>query len=78
MVKMVSLSDEAYRRLKVLKGLKSFSELVIEITDERTRKKKNNLMDFFGIWKDDSEYWENFKKEIRKSRNNAKMREVRF
>jgi len=62
--------------LKALKGLKSFSELFRELIDKK--KKKKSIKEFIGIWKDDSEYWENFKKEIRKSRNNAKMREVNF
>ncbi len=76
MVKMVSLSNDIYAELKALKGLKSFSELFRELIDKK--KKKKSIKEFIGIWKDDSEYWENFKKEIRKSRNNAKMREVNF
>ena len=76
MVKMVSLSNEAYERLRALKkGNKSFSDVVIEVTP---KVKKKNIMDFFGIWKDDSEYWEKFEKDIRKGRNNAKMREVKL
>ena len=42
MVKMVSLSNEAYDKLKMLKGLRSFSEVIVELVD--TRKKKRNIM----------------------------------
>ena len=77
MVKVISLSDEAYRKLKALKMTKSFSELVLELAKARVQKKKS-LADFYGVWKDDSEYWENFKKEIRKSRNKARLRMVKF
>ena len=75
MVKVISLSNEAYERLKVLKGKdKSFSDVVIEVTVNR---KKKNLMDFFGIWKDDK-YWDDFNDKIRKSRDKAKLRGVKF
>lgn len=75
MVKMVSFSNEVYANLKAVKGSRSFSEVVAELL-EKKRKQKKSIKKFIGIWKDDSEYWENFKKEIRKSRNSAKMREV--
>lgn len=75
MVKVISLSNEAYERLKARKGERSFSELVIEITSEKPKK---NLMDFFGMFKEDSAYWGKFKKEVRVSRNRAKLREARF
>ena len=52
MVKVISLSEEAYARLKGNKGSKSFSEVVIEFVPE---KKKKSVMDFFGIWKEDAE-----------------------
>jgi predicted CopG family antitoxin len=76
MVKVISLSNEAYERLKALKnGEKSFSDVVIEITP---KVKKKSIMDFVGMWKDDSDYWEKFEKDIRRSRNNAKMRGVKL
>lgn len=73
MVKMVSLSDDVYMGLKLLKGRKSFSEIIRE---NIINKKKKSIKEFIGIWKEDSEYWNNFEKEIRKSRNSSKMREV--
>lgn len=79
MVKVISLSNEAYTRLKAMKGVMSFSELVLEFINEKNkRKEKKNLAEFYGIWKDDSAYWENFKKEIQESRNKAKLRKVEF
>jgi predicted CopG family antitoxin len=45
MVKVISLSDEAYKRLKALKHGKSFSEVVIELTINK--KKKKDLSRFF-------------------------------
>ena len=76
MVKVISLSDEAYRRLKTLKGVdKSFSEVVIEVT--KSRVKKRNLMDFFGIWKNDDE-WNRITKTLEEDRKKFKLREVRL
>jgi predicted CopG family antitoxin len=77
MVKVISLSEEAYRKLKALKSGRSFSETIVDIVDAR-RKKKKSISNFIGIWSGDDEYWKNFKKEVRKSRNKAKMREVKF
>ncbi len=77
MVKVISLSEEAYKKLKSLKGEKSFSEIVIEITSGK-RKRAENIMKLAGAWKDDSEYWDNFKKEIQKSRDKTKLREYKW
>lgn len=76
MVKVISLSNEAYGRLKALKiGDKSFSEIVIEITPEIRKK---NLMDFFGIWKDEANEWKEIEKKIYKDRKKFKLKEVKF
>ncbi len=75
MVKVISLSNEAYERLKGLKYGKSFSESIIDLIE---KKKKKSIMEFVGIWKNDDKYWENFKKEVRKTRNKMKLREVKF
>ena len=77
MVKVVSLSDEIYGKLSAVKGDRSFSEL-INCLLERKNSRKKSLADFYGAWAEDSEYWENFKKKIRKSRNETKLREVKF
>ncbi|MEK6844581.1 MAG: antitoxin VapB family protein [Nanoarchaeota archaeon] len=78
MVKVISLSNEAYIRLKTMKGNKSFSDIVVELVEEKRGKRKKSIMEFVGLWKEDADYWENFKKKIRESRNKARLREVKF
>lgn len=77
MVKVISLSNEAYGKLKMIKGNKSFSEVVVELVDEKKIKRKGSLVELAGIWKGD-DYWEDFKKEIRKDRDKMKLREVKL
>lgn len=45
MTKIISISDEAYIRLKKLKNERSFSEIIIELTLE---KSADNMMRFAG------------------------------
>ena len=71
MVKVISLSNEAYERLKAIKGNKSFSDVVIELSET---KKKKKLIDFFGIWKEDADEWEKIKKKIYEDREKFKLR----
>jgi len=73
MVKVISLSNEAYEKLKMLKNGKSFSEVVIELTE---RKSKGNLMDFFGIWAGEKEKIERMKAMIGEDRKKFKLREA--
>lgn len=75
MVKVISLSNNAYDKLKSLKGKKSFSELIVDLLNRKVQKK--NIMEFAGIWKDD-EYWENFKKDIKETRKSAKLKEAKL
>ena len=72
MVKVISLSDEAYKKLKALKGDGSFSEIVVNIVEEREAKKKD-VMEFAGIWKNDKE-WDGIKKKIYEDRKKFKLR----
>ena len=72
MVKVISLSNEAYSKLKAIKGSKSFSETINEALDNK--KRKGSIMKFCGIWK--GEEWDNIIKELKESRKKAKMREV--
>ena len=76
MVKVISLSNEAYRRLKERKGDKSFSEVVIELSE--SKRKKGDLMKFFGAFADEADEWEKIKKKIYKDRKKFKLREVKF
>ena len=75
MVKVISLSNEAYEKLKALKGGRSFSEVVIELSENR---KKKSLADFYGIWKDNTDEWEKIKNKIYDDRKKFKLREVRL
>jgi predicted CopG family antitoxin len=75
MVKVISLSNDAYEKLKAIKNGKSFSEVVVELVE--CKKKKRDLMRFAGIFKDD-EKWAKAMDEIEKDRKNFKLREVKF
>lgn len=71
MVKVISLSEEAYARLKGNKGDKSFSEVVIEFVPER---RKRNIMEFAGIFKENAEEWKEIEKKIYEDRKKFKLR----
>ena len=59
MVKVISLSEEAYSTLKEIKGEnESFSEVIMKIR----KKKKGDLMSLFGIAKHDKEFIKGLKK----------------
>ena len=75
MVKVISLSNEAYGKLKAIKGERSFSEVVIEFTAE---KKKANILDFAGAFKDNANEWDKINKKIYEDRKKIKLREVKF
>jgi predicted CopG family antitoxin len=75
MVKVISLSNEAYERLKSIKGNKSFSDVVIEITPE---VKKKNILDFAGAFKDNSNEWEEIKNKIYEDRKKFKLRDYKW
>ena len=75
MVKVISLSEEAYEKLKNRKTAdKSFSDVVIELVD---KKPKRSIMDLFGVLKEDKESISAFE-ESYKLRRNLKLRHVRF
>ena len=50
MTRAISISDEAYERLKKLKNEKSFSNIIIELSSEKTN---DNLMKFAGALTND-------------------------
>jgi predicted CopG family antitoxin len=78
MVKVISLSDEAYARLKALKhGERSFSEVVVELVEER-KKKKGSIMRLAGVFADRTDEWEHIKKKIYEDRKKFKLREFTF
>ncbi|MFA5174356.1 MAG: antitoxin VapB family protein [Candidatus Pacearchaeota archaeon] len=75
MVKVISLSNDAYDRLKSIKDNKSFSEIVVELIE--CKKKKRDISKFAGIFKNDEE-WGKIMDNIEKDRKNFKLREVKF
>ena len=75
MVKVISLSNEAYEKLKSIKRDRSFSEIVVELIE---KKKKKNIMDFFGIWANRKEEIKEMKKIIESDRRKFKLREVKL
>ena len=72
MTKVISLSDDAYARMKSWKRPgESFSDVVIRVGVER-----RPLADFVGIWKDVDV--DAMKNEIAEGRRRFRTREVRF
>ena len=75
MTKVISVADDAYGRLKKMKGEDdSFSDVVMELTKERRKK---NLMKFAGVWKDKPEMDKIFE-EIFAQRKNFRSRDVKL
>lgn len=75
MTKVISLSDEAYGSLKKLKKEdESFSEVVMELANER---KKRSLLKLAGVWKDDPDIEKAFK-QVLADRKNFRMRDVKL
>ena len=74
MVKVISLANDAYAELKVLKKEDdSFSDVVRRLVK---KEKKADIMDFFGIWSDDEADF--FMKTVKEGRKRARGREARF
>ena len=58
MVKVISISNEAYESLKQIKGqTESFSDVILKLL-----KKKGNIMELFGCAKEDREFIKGLKK----------------
>ena len=77
MVKVISLSNESYDRLKALKGLNSFSKAIIELID-RTEKKKKDIMKFAGIFEKSADEWKLIEKELYAERKRAKLKDYKW
>lgn len=69
MVKVISLSNESYDRLRAIKGNRSFSEVVIEFTNTKNK----NILDFAGVFADNNKFWANMRKKIYEDRKKAKL-----
>ncbi len=64
MTKVISLSNEAYGRLKTLKMPgESFSDVVLKISPQ-----KKSIKTFFGKWKEESNEWDDIKRDLEKER----------
>jgi len=67
MVKVISLSEEAYNALVRIKNEYSFSELILKILHEKEEKEnqKKHLKEYCGILKGEHvEEWEEIKQKI--------------
>jgi len=73
MVKVISLSEEAYKRLKKIKNKRSFSELVLYLT---ANKKNRDLLSFFGKWPGTKEELDKIEGIISNDRKNIKFKEM--
>ncbi len=79
MVKVISLSEVAYKELKEKKEKEeSFSDVVIKLIHSEKTKKKKTIMDFFGKWPGDKKELDKIQKMISEDRKKAKTREVKF
>ena len=73
----ISLTEEAYDYLKMLKGKeKSFSDVVLELKEGSGEKKgsKEAVMKFFGAFKDKGIDWEAKEKRMKAFRNEVEER----
>jgi predicted CopG family antitoxin len=77
MVKVMSVSDEAYKKLKAIKRDKSFSEIIIEVVDNRNRNKRS-IAEFAGAFGDNADEWEKIKRKIYSDRKKTKLREYKW
>ena len=76
MVKVISLSEVAYKELKEKKKEEeSFSDVVLRLIE---KNKRTNLLDFFGKWPGDKKELDKIEKMIYNDRKKFKTREVKF
>ena len=74
MTKVISLSDEAYKRLYDLKvGKESFSDVVLKVTEKEVKKP---LTDYAGCWKGSKDELDKIAKVLREEREETKFRDV--
>ena len=76
MTKVISLSNEAYEKMKSIKNHgESFSDVVIKLF---SKAKKKPLSDFLGKWAGSEKEIENIKDIIAEDRKKFKTRKVVF
>ena len=71
-MKTIMISDETYDKLALIKGKKSFTELLSEMADKLRQTNKQELMKFAGIMSEDDA--EELRKTIIQIRKRAKAR----
>lgn len=75
MTRVISLSDEAYSKLKAAKNEgESFSEVV----NRTVPLQKKSLLDLWGKWPGGKEELDRIEKILRAERKNVKLRQVEF
>jgi len=75
MTKVISISDKAYEKLSELKHKgESFTDIVLDLTKKEAHKP---ISSFAGVWKGREDLDLIFE-EIKKERETAKLREVKF
>ena len=76
MMRVISLSDDAYDRLKELKNEgESFSKVVNRLASS---VKKKSILDFAGKWPGGTEELDRIEKIIYEDRKRFKLRKVEF
>ena len=68
--KTISLNGNAYKHLKKLKKKsESYSDLILRLCASQEQSfNEDFLLKFIGVFKNDSDYWENFDNKILKDR----------
>ncbi len=64
--KTITIKENVYKELMKAKGSESFSEFFEKVTKER--KKRPDLMKFYGAWKMSDGEWKRIEKTIKKRR----------
>jgi len=69
--KTISLNEKAYKRLRRFKKEReSYSDLIMRLCNTQENDEKGDiLLKYVGLFKDNSEYWEEVEKEIQEERN---------
>ncbi len=80
MVKVISLSEEAYNELKKIKEEGSFSDVILRIIKERKKRGTDYeaIAKLAGSFKENKEEWETIKNEIYEHRKKTRVREWSF
>ncbi|MBS3136971.1 antitoxin VapB family protein [Candidatus Woesearchaeota archaeon] len=74
MTKVISLSDNAYGRIKSIKAeSESFSDVVIRLTEKKIKKP---ITDFFGKWPGGTEELNRIERILKEDRKKFKTRDI--